>query len=215
MLKMLVGAGMFMLAMNGFCSEAELKLPELGGVTYKSLGGISGFQLMLIGILVCIIGLIFGLIQYNKIRNLPVHKSMLNVSTIIWETCKSYLIQQGKFLAILWALIGICMIYYFIFLQHMTVAKVIVILLTSILGILGSYGVAWFGMRINTHANSRSAFAALKGLPALRVLNIGDTKVTDEGMTHVAEMPALEDLNLWGGRLKAVTHGKPRNQAIK
>jgi|YelNatPaOPRAMG01_1025707.scaffolds.fasta_scaffold04469_12 K(+)-stimulated pyrophosphate-energized sodium pump len=165
MLKMLVGAGMFMLAVNGFCSEAELKLPELGGVTYKSLGGISGFQLMLIGILVCIIGLIFGLIQYNKIRNLPVHKSMLNVSTIIWETCKSYLIQQGKFLAILWALIGICMIYYFIFLQHMTVAKVIVILLTSILGILGSYGVAWFGMRINTHANSRSAFAALKGLP--------------------------------------------------
>jgi K(+)-stimulated pyrophosphate-energized sodium pump len=152
-------------ASNGFASEAELKVPELGKVVYKSLGGINGFQLMLIGLGVCVIGLIFGLIQYKKTKSLPVHDSMRNVSGIIWETCKSYLVQQGKFLAILWVLIGICMVYYFMFLQHMSVGKVIIILLTSILGILGSYGVAWFGMRINTQANSRSAFAALKGLP--------------------------------------------------
>lgn len=163
--KTLVAGSLLALAANGYASEAELKLPDLSGVAYKSLGGITGFQLMLVGILVCVVGLIFGLIQYNKIKAAPVHDAMRNVSNIIWETCKSYLIQQGKFLAILWVLIGICMIYYFIFLQHMSVAKVIVILLTSILGILGSYGVAWFGMRINTQANSRSAFAALKGLP--------------------------------------------------
>lgn len=163
--NIMAAACLFGTAAISMASEAEVKLPELGGVVYKNLGGINGFQLMLIGILVCAVGLIFGLIQYNKTKNLPVHESMRNVSTIIWETCKSYLIQQGKFLAILWALIGICMIYYFMFLQHMTVGKVIVILLASILGILGSYGVAWFGMRINTQANSRSAFAALKGLP--------------------------------------------------
>ncbi|MGC8828229.1 MAG: sodium-translocating pyrophosphatase [Verrucomicrobiia bacterium] len=164
-LKTIALGSLMAIATNGFASEAELKLPDLRGVAYNNLGGINGFQLMLIGIAVCIIGLIFGLVQYSKIKALPVHDTMRNVSNIIWETCKSYLIQQGKFLAILWALIGICMIYYFMFLQHMSLAKVIVILLASILGILGSYGVAWFGMRINTQANSRSAFAALKGLP--------------------------------------------------
>ncbi len=164
-LKALMLGSLMALASNGFASEAEIKVPDLGRVSYQSLGGITGFQLMLIGLGVCVIGLIFGLIQYSKTKSLPVHESMRSVSAIIWETCKSYLIQQGKFLAILWVLIGICMVYYFMFLQHMGVGKVIVILLTSILGILGSYGVAWFGMRINTQANSRSAFAALKGLP--------------------------------------------------
>ncbi|MGB9603178.1 MAG: sodium/proton-translocating pyrophosphatase, partial [Limisphaerales bacterium] len=139
-LKTIALGSLMAIATNGFASEAELKLPDLRGVAYNNLGGINGFQLMLIGIAVCIIGLIFGLVQYSKIKALPVHDTMRNVSNIIWETCKSYLIQQGKFLAILWALIGICMIYYFMFLQHMSLAKVIVILLASILGILGSYG---------------------------------------------------------------------------
>ncbi|HPU55425.1 MAG TPA: sodium-translocating pyrophosphatase [Verrucomicrobiota bacterium] len=158
-----------------FASEAQLKLPALD-VTFPSLGGISGHNLMLIGIGVCFLAALFGIWQYLQIKNLPVHDTMRNVSNVIWETCKSYLIQQGKFLAILWFLIGICITYYFGFLTEHTdeagvvhkgmgFGKVIVILLSSILGILGSYGVAWFGMRINTQANSRSAFAALRGLP--------------------------------------------------
>jgi K(+)-stimulated pyrophosphate-energized sodium pump len=145
-------------------SEADLKIPELS-VTFSNLGGVSGFYLMLGGIVICAIGLIFGWFQYLQTRNLPVHDAMRNVSSIIWETCKSYLAQQGKFLVILWVLIGICMVYYFWGLQKMSAGRVVVVLLTSILGILGSYGVAWFGMRINTQANSRSAFAALRGLP--------------------------------------------------
>jgi K(+)-stimulated pyrophosphate-energized sodium pump len=156
---------MFAGAAGALASEAELKLPDLRTVTFPSLGGVSGFTLMLAGIVVCAIGGVFGIWQYGETKKLPVHDSMRNVSNIIWETCKSYLFQQGKFLAILWTLIGICMVYYFMFLQHMGLGHVIVILLASILGILGSYGVAWFGMRINTQANSRSAFAALQGLP--------------------------------------------------
>jgi K(+)-stimulated pyrophosphate-energized sodium pump len=146
-------------------SEADLNLPDLGAVHFSALGGISGTSLMLIGIGVCFLGLAFGLIQYVKTEKLPVHKSMSDVSAIIWETCKSYLAQQGKFLAILWALIGVCMIYYFLILQKMQWGSVVLILAASVLGILGSYGVAWFGMRINTFANSRSAFAALRGTP--------------------------------------------------
>ncbi|HBC86205.1 MAG TPA: sodium-translocating pyrophosphatase [Lentisphaeria bacterium] len=152
-------------------SEAELKLPDLSQV--KFLGGsVTGTQLMLIGIVVCAIGLVFGLVQYVQTRNLPVHKSMSDVSNIIWETCKSYLAQQGKFLAVLWVLIAICMVYYFGFLTAhegkstgTVVLNVIIILAASVLGILGSYGVAWFGMRLNTFANSRSAFASLRGTP--------------------------------------------------
>jgi len=146
-------------------SEADLNLPDLGAVHFSALGGISGTSLMLIGIGVCFLGLGFGLIQYVKTEKLPVHKSMSDVSQIIWETCKSYLAQQGKFLAILWALIGVCMVYYFLILQKMPMGSVLLILAASILGILGSYGVAWFGMRINTFANSRSAFASLRGTP--------------------------------------------------
>jgi K(+)-stimulated pyrophosphate-energized sodium pump len=162
--------GLLLAALNlgmasALAGEAELKLPDLDKVVFPALGGVNGFTLMLIGIGVCAIGLGFGLFQYNVTKNLPVHDSMRNVSNIIWETCKSYLFQQGKFLAILWTLIGICIVYYFKVLQHMGVGKVFVILLASVLGILGSYGVAWFGMRINTQANSRSAFAALPGLP--------------------------------------------------
>ena len=145
-------------------SEAELKLPDLSTVTFFG-GAVSGNQLMLAGIVVCFIGLAFGLYQYRQTKNLPVHDSMRNVSDIIWETCKSYLAQQGRFLAVLWTLIGACMFYYFLILQQMPLAHVLLILAASILGILGSYGVAWFGMRLNTFANSRSAFASLRGLP--------------------------------------------------
>ena len=145
-------------------SEADLNLPDLGAVSFFG-DRITGTSLMLLGIVVCAIGLAFGLWQFFKTKNLPVHKSMGDVSNIIWETCKSYLAQQGKFLAILWLLIAVCMVYYFMFLQKMSMGSVGLILATSVLGILGSYGVAWFGMRLNTYANSRSAFAALRGTP--------------------------------------------------
>ncbi len=147
-------------------SEAEIKLPDLDQVTFNLLGtSVNGNTLMYVGILVCLIGAVFGVMQYFQTKALPVHDSMRNVSNTIWETCKSYLVQQGKFLAILWVLIGACMVYYFLVLQHMGFGKVVLILMASILGILGSYGVAWFGMLINTQANSRSAFSALRGLP--------------------------------------------------
>ena len=150
---------------SAFGSEAELNLPNLRDVSFPHLGGLNGYQLMLIGIGVCAVSALFGWWKYVETKNQPVHDSMRNVSEIIWETCKSYLVQQGKFLAILWALIGICIFIYFNILKGMEIGSVVVILLASILGILGSYGVAFFGMRINTQANSRSAFAALRGLP--------------------------------------------------
>jgi len=166
-----------------FAGEADIRIPDLGQVKFEGLGGVSGLALMYLGIAICVVGAIFGLVQYTQTKNLPVHESMRNVSNIIWETCKTYLFTQGKFLAILWALIAACMVYYFGFLtEHKdannqpipsgTVAfNVIVILLSSIVGILGSYGVAWFGIRINTVANSRTAFSALRG-NALATLSI-------------------------------------------
>jgi len=164
-------------ASGAYASEADLKIPKLDSVTFSSLGGMSGHALMLIGLAVCILGGLFGLVQYNQTKSLQVHKSMATVSNTIWETCKTYLFTQGKFLAILWLLIAACMVYYFGFLSEhkdpmgkplggsMVFMNVVVILLASVLGILGSYGVAWFGIRINTVANSRTAFSALKGNP--------------------------------------------------
>jgi K(+)-stimulated pyrophosphate-energized sodium pump len=148
-----------------FASEADIKIPPLDQVRFDGLNGISGIKLMYLGILLCAIGAAFGLVQYMQTKALPVHESMSNVSNTIWETCKTYLFTQGKFLAVLWALIAACMVYYFGVLSHMSAIHVIVILLASILGILGSYGVAWFGIRINTVSNSRAAFSALKGNP--------------------------------------------------
>ncbi|HSW47237.1 MAG TPA: sodium-translocating pyrophosphatase [Phycisphaerae bacterium] len=165
------------LAVPALAGEADIKLPDLTQVYF---GGISGLSLMYAGLVICLIGLVFGLIQYNQIRNLPAHKCMTDVSDMIWETCKTYLIQQGKFLVLLWVIIGACMVYYFGVLQagaevagqaqaavhHIgTAPKLAWILGSSILGILGSYGVAWFGILINTRANSRSAFASLRGTP--------------------------------------------------
>ncbi len=151
-------------ASPAWASEADINLPDLGLVKF---GAVSGLHLMYAGLAVSVIGLIFGLIQYKQTAALPVHATMENVSQTIWETCKTYLFQQGIFLAALWVLIGGCILYYFYVLQGKSVLDVSIILLASILGILGSYGVAWFGIRINTKANSRSAFAALRGNPWL------------------------------------------------
>jgi len=151
---------------NGlYASEADIKIPALDAVKFNGLGGITGAQLMYLGLVICLVGAAFGLVQYKQTRALPVHESMASVSNTIWETCKTYLFTQGKFLAILWVLIAACMVYYFKVLQGNTMGNVIVILLASVLGILGSYGVAWFGIRINTVSNSRTAFSALKGNP--------------------------------------------------
>ncbi|HWY74022.1 MAG TPA: sodium/proton-translocating pyrophosphatase, partial [Verrucomicrobiae bacterium] len=150
---------------SAFASESDIIIPPLDKVSFSSLGGIHGSTLMYLGLLICIIGALFGLWQYVQTKALPVHESMASVSNTIWETCKTYLFTQGKFLAILWVLIAGCMTYYFMGLQHAAFGKVFIILLCSILGILGSYGVAWFGIRINTVSNSRTAFSALKGNP--------------------------------------------------
>src|SRR4051812_36476343 len=156
---------------NSFAGEADIHIPDLSNVKFAGLGGVSGHTLMMLGIVVCAIGAVFGIVQYLQTKGLPVHASMAKVSESIYGTCKTYLLTQGKLLAILWVLIAGCMIVYFKFLQGNTMNHVLVILLASILGILGSYGVAWFGIRINTISNSRTAFASLKGNP-LRTLNI-------------------------------------------
>src|SRR5437667_6587560 len=145
--------------------EADIKIPDLAPVACSGLGGVSGLTSMYLGILICAAGAIFGLVQYKQTKALPVHESMGNVSNTIWETCKTYLFQQGKFLAILWVLIAACIFFYFKVLEGQSLGHVIVILLASVLGILGSYGVAWFGIRINTTSNSRTSFSALKGNP--------------------------------------------------
>jgi len=146
-----------------YASEADIHIPDLSAVKFANLGGVSGHTLMMLGIAVCAIGALFGIVQYLQTKSLPVHESMAKVSHSIYETCKTYLLTQGKLLAILWTLIAVCMIAYFGFLQHNNASHVLVILLASVLGILGSYGVAWFGIRINTISNSRTAFSALKG----------------------------------------------------
>ncbi len=119
----------------------------------------------MIGILFCIFGLLFGLVSYSRLKNLPVHRAMGEMSELIWETCKTYIIQQGKFLLLLWAFIAIIILLYFGMLLKYEALRVIVILAFSVVGICGSYGVAWFGIRVNTFANSRTAFASLRGKP--------------------------------------------------
>jgi K(+)-stimulated pyrophosphate-energized sodium pump len=150
-------------------SEADIHIPDLRAISFFN-GSLSGVNVLMIGLAVCAVGIVYGWMQYIQTRNLPVHDSMAAVSQLIWETCKTYLFQQGKFLAVLWVLIAACMVYYFGFLSHLGAGAVIVILLASVLGILGSYGVAWFGIRINTVANSRTAFSALAGNPLATLL---------------------------------------------
>jgi K(+)-stimulated pyrophosphate-energized sodium pump len=146
-------------------SELDLELPVLD-TQYHLLGMvISGRALLFIGLGVCVLGGLFGLAMFRQVKALPAHQSMLDVSNIIWETCKTYLLQQGRLLMVLEALIAICIVYYFGVLQHQGPGKVLLILMWSVVGILGSYSVAWFGIRMNTYANSRTAFASLRGKP--------------------------------------------------
>jgi K(+)-stimulated pyrophosphate-energized sodium pump len=143
--------------------EANLILPDLSQVNF--LGGFSGHSLLLVGILVSLLGMIFGLLIFVNLKNLPVHRSMREISELIYETCKTYLITQGKFILILEAFIAVIIILYFGFLLHFDALRVLIILFFSLVGIAGSYGVAWFGIRVNTFANSRTAYAALGGKP--------------------------------------------------
>jgi len=142
--------------------EANLKLPDLSSVNFL---GIDGHKLLLFGILFCIFGLVFGLVIYTRLKNLPVHRAMREISELIYETCKTYLVTQGKFLLLLELFIAVVIVLYFGVLLHYEALRVIIIFLFSVLGIAGSYGVAWFGIRVNTFANSRTAFAGLRGKP--------------------------------------------------
>jgi K(+)-stimulated pyrophosphate-energized sodium pump len=143
-------------------SEAELIIPDLGTVTFL---GVSGRSLLFSGFGVCFLGLVFGLVMYRQLEALPVHRSMREISELIYETCKTYLLTQGKFILILWAFIAVIIVAYFGWLRHFSLDRVLLIIFFSLVGIGGSYGVAWFGIRINTFANSRSAFASLGGKP--------------------------------------------------
>ena len=165
--KRIMGLGIILtslvlLAAPLWASEAELAIPVLTA---------SQNNLLMVGFLICFVGMAFGLYEYKKVKSLPGHKSMLDISEIIFQTCKTYLIQQGKFLIILEIFIGACMVYYFGVLQHTPFNGVVLILAWSVVGILGSYGVAWFGIRMNTLANSRMAFASLEGKP-IKLLDI-------------------------------------------
>jgi K(+)-stimulated pyrophosphate-energized sodium pump len=143
--------------------EANLKLPDLSSVNF--LGGLDGHTLLLTGLIVCVLGLGFGMAMFMNLKNLPVHRSMKEISELIYETCKTYLITQGKFILILEAFIAVVIVLYFGVLSRMEPLRVIIILAFSLVGIAGSYGVAWFGIRVNTFANSRTAFASLEGKP--------------------------------------------------
>lgn len=143
--------------------EANLKLPDLSQVSF--MGGTNGRTLLLVGIAVSLLGMVFGLLIYTQLKKLAVHKSMLEISELIYETCKTYLVTQGKFILILEAFIAVIIILYFGFLVGFPIYKVAIILIFSLIGIGGSYGVAWFGIRVNTFANSRTAFASLEGKP--------------------------------------------------
>jgi K(+)-stimulated pyrophosphate-energized sodium pump len=140
--------------------EASLRLPDLGQVSFA---GFDGRSLLMLGLVVCALGVVFGMVIYGQLRRLPVHASMREISELIYETCKAYLVQQGKFLILLEVLVGFIILLYFGGLLRFDALKVAIILLFSVIGIAGSYGVAWFGIRINTFANSRTAFASLQG----------------------------------------------------
>ncbi len=142
--------------------EANIRIPDLSQSQFL---GVGGRTLLVGGLGICVLGLLFGLVIYSQLKNLPVHESMREISELIYETCKTYLITQGKFILLLEAFIGVIIVLYFGVLLHFEASKVVIILLFSLIGIAGSYGVAWFGIRINTFANSRTAFASLAGRP--------------------------------------------------
>jgi len=140
--------------------EATLRLPDLSQVSFL---GMNGHNLLMYGILFCFLGFVFGLAMYSRLKGLPAHVAMIEMSQLIWETCKTYLVQQGKFLLLLWAFIAAIIVLYFGVLLQFSALRVVIILAFSVLGMGGSYGVAWFGIRVNTFANSRTAYASLSG----------------------------------------------------
>ena len=168
-LSRLAGVATFLTPLLAFANEANLVLPKLESQLFM---GINGRVLLMTGIGVSILGLAFGLVQYMQLKALPVHKAMLEISELIFETCKQYLITQGKFIMVLWVFIGAVIAVYFS-MAHVdgkaaewpTAVRVLIILVFSLIGIAGSYGVAWYGIRVNTFANSRAAFSSLTGKP--------------------------------------------------
>src|SRR5574344_2899386 len=156
---------LFCMVSPAFASEADLVVPNIRQASEFD------FNLLVIGMIVSVIGVIFGFIEYLRVKKIDVHASMAQVGNTIFETCKTYLVQQGKFLIAFEILIGLCIAFYFGVLEHMGLNGVLLILGWSIIGILGSYSVAWFGIRMNTLANARTAFTALKGNP-MDILNL-------------------------------------------
>jgi len=161
---LLLGAGTLLAkpAQEAAGGEANLKLPDLSQVSFL---GIDGHRLLLYGLVICVFGLLFGLTIFTRLKNMPVHRSMREISELIYETCKTYLVTQGKFLLLLEIFIAAVIVLYFGVLLKMEAIRVAIIILFSLIGIGGSYGVAWFGIRVNTFANSRTAFASLRGKP--------------------------------------------------
>ncbi len=192
--------------------EANLVLPDLGSVTFL---GIDGHTLLMVGLIVCALGLVFGLVIYSQLKNMPVHGSMLEISELIYETCKTYLLQQGKFLLILELFIGTIIAVYFGALQHFPAAKVAIILLFSLIGIGGSYGVAWFGIRVNTFANSRTAFASLarQAVSLLRDPAEGRHEHRDDAHQRRAAADALHPA-LHPGRLRGPVLHRLRHRRV-
>ena len=167
--KILASLGAFLwttfFSVNSFAGEVDLHIPDLS-VPFNVMGmSITGTCILQWGLVISLLGLVFGFIEFAKVKKLPAHQALLDVSHLIYETCKTYLLQQGKFLIILEFFIGACIFYYFFALMHLEFSKTLLILFWSILGILGSFSVAWFGIRINTYANSRTAFASLRAKP--------------------------------------------------
>ena len=152
----LAGAGL------AHADESKIVLPDFTSVTFL---GVNGHNVLFFGMLVSLVGFVFGIVMYSQIKKLPVHRSMLEISELIYETCKTYLVTQIKFILILEVFIGAIIVAYFGWLRHLEAEKVLTILIFSLIGIAGSCGVAWFGIRINTFANSRTAFASLRGKP--------------------------------------------------
>ena len=165
MKKTLIASLFAMMCAPVFAGEASLVVPNIKDISLDS------YNLLMIGLAVSVVGVIFGIIEFFKVKKVDVHAAMADVGNTIFETCKTYLVQQGKFLLMLEVLIGLCIAFYFWYLQGMELGAVLTILGWSVLGILGSYLVAWFGIRMNTLANSRTAFTALKGNP-LDIMNI-------------------------------------------
>jgi len=162
MVLLLAGAAFGSPSGTDHVSEATMVLPDLNAVQFLGMGGKT---LLMIGLAVCALGLMFGLVIFQQLKNMPVHRSMREISELIYETCKTYLITQGKFIMLLWVFIGTIMVSYFGPMGVLEGPKVVVIIVITLIGIAGSYGVAWFGIRVNTFANSRAAFASLRGKP--------------------------------------------------